>query len=294
MPTAAIFSLTVLLQVAAPAPPSSLVEDAGRLAAAATNEARFEALTGLLKASGVPFTVEPFSLEKPLGREPRTEGRNVVATIGEGPETILIGAHYDAARIADGSLSRGAVDNAASSVMLVRLASALRAEKLPIRVRVVWFDMEELGLVGSARYIAQHSSERLAAMLNFDINAFGDTIVFGPSEMKENAALRRRFVETCAAEEVACVGFAQMPPGDDRPFVKAGVPTISVGIVPAIEAHQLWLLMNAKASGLAPGFAPAIIKTIHTPDDTLDKLSEETMVRMQKFALALVRAVAGK
>jgi Zn-dependent M28 family amino/carboxypeptidase len=294
MSTAALVALTVLLHVAAPAPPSSLVEDAGRLAAGATNEARFDALTGLLKASGVPFTVEAFTLEKPLGREPRTEGRNIVATIGAGPETILIGAHYDAARLADGTLSRGAVDNAASSVMLVRLAAALRAEKLPVRVRVVWFDMEELGLVGSARHIAQHSSDRLAAMLNFDINAFGDTIVFGPSETKENAALRRTFVETCAAADVACLGFAQMPPGDDRPFVKAGVPTISIGILPAIEAHQLWLLMNAKASGLAPGFAPAIMKTLHTADDTLDKLNEGTMAKMQTFALGLVRAIAGK
>jgi Zn-dependent M28 family amino/carboxypeptidase len=291
---AAIFALTVLLQAAAPAPPSSLVEDAGRLAAATTNEARFDALTGLLEARGLTFTVEPFTLEKPLGREPRSEGRNIVVTVGEGPETILIGAHYDAARIADGSLSKGAVDNGASSVMLVRLAEALRAEKLPVRVRLVWFDMEELGLVGSARYISRHSSDRLAAMLNFDINAFGDTIVFGPSETKENAALRRTFVETCAAEDVPCVGFPQMPPGDDRPFVKAGVPTISIGIVPAIEAHQLWLLMNAKASGLAPGFAPAIIKTLHTSDDTLDKLNEDTMARMQTFALGLVRAVARK
>jgi hypothetical protein len=83
-----------------------------------------------------------------------------------------------------------------------------------------------------------------------------------------------------------------MPPGDDRSFVKAGIPTISIGIVPAVEAHQLWLMMNAGPnSGLAPGLAPPILKTIHTPDDTPEKLSEETMLRMQRFALSLVRTV---
>jgi len=33
--------------------------------------------------------------------------------------SIVVGAHYDAVRLSDGTLSRGAVDNAASSVILV-------------------------------------------------------------------------------------------------------------------------------------------------------------------------------
>ena len=121
----------------------------------------------------------------------------------------------------------------------------------------------------------------------------GNTIVFGPSELKENAALRRKFVETCAAEDIACAAFAQMPPGDDRSFVKAGIPTISIGIISAVEVHQLWLMMHAGASsGLTQGTMPSIMRTIHTPEDTPAKLSEETMLRMQRFALSLVKSVA--
>jgi Peptidase family M28 len=295
MCTAALIALATLLQTTPATTPQAAgpVEDVGRMAAAATNEARFDALTTLLRSRGLTFAVEPFTIEKPRGREPRTEGRNVVVTFGDGPEEIVIGAHYDAVRLADGSLSRGAVDNAASSVMLIRVAEALRTETLPVRVKIVWFDMEELGLLGSAHYVKQHSADRIVAMLNFDINAYGNTIVFGPSELKENAALRRKFVETCAAEDIACAGFAQMPPGDDRSFVKAGIPTISIGIIGAVEAHQLWLMMNAGANaGLAQGTMPPIMRTIHTPDDGPDKVSEETVLRMQRFALALVRSVA--
>jgi Zn-dependent M28 family amino/carboxypeptidase len=270
-----------------------LADDAEKLTAAATNDERFEALTALLRARNVPFAVEPFTLEKPVGREPRTEGRNIVVSIGDGDQTIVVGSHYDAARLPDGSLSRGAVDNAASSVILVRLAEILRTEKLPVRVRVVWFDMEELGLIGSERYVKAHASDRHAAMLNFDINAYGTTVLFGPSEHSGNAALRRTFVQTCAIEEVTCVGTPQMPPGDDRSFVKAGIPTISVGVLPAIEAHQLWLRLNAgQQAGLAEGTVPDILRTIHTPADTIEKLDEETMVRMLRFAAALVRSVA--
>ena len=292
---ASLALLTLLLQTTAArdSKPSPLIDDVRRVSAAATNEARFDALTAMLRGRGLTFSVEPFSIDKPLGREPRTDGRNVVVTLGDGPQDVVIGAHYDAVRLPDGSLSRGAVDNAASSVILIRVAEALRSESLPLRIRIVWFDMEELGLIGSAQYMKQHAADRIKAMLNFDINAYGNTIVFGPDAQPENAAVRRALVQTCAAEDLPCVGFAQMPPGDDRSFIKAGVPTVSVGIIPAIDVHQLWLMMNAGTnSGLAQGVAPPIMRTIHTVEDREDKLSEETMERMTRFALSLVRSVA--
>jgi len=290
-----LIAFLAMLQAASATAPqaTTLVEDARRLTTAASNDARFEALTAMLRSRGLTFIVEPFTIEKPVGREPRTEGRNVVVTLGDGPQDVVIGAHYDAVRLPDGSLSRGAVDNAASSVMLIGLAEALRAERLPVRVRVVWFDMEELGLLGSAQYVKQHATDRMAAMLNFDINAYGDTLMFGPAERPDSAALRRAFVQTCATEDIPCVGFAEMPPGDDRSFVKAGVPTLSVAIVPAIEVHQLWLMMNARAnSGLTQGTVPPILRTIHTPEDGPDKLNEEAMRRVQRFAVSLVRSIA--
>jgi Zn-dependent M28 family amino/carboxypeptidase len=295
MKAASFALLALLLQTttARDAKPSPFADDVRRLSAATTNEARFDALTAMLRGRGLTFTVETFSIDKPIGREPRTEGRNVVVTLGDGPQEVVIGAHYDAARLADGALSRGAVDNAASSVILTRVAEALRSEKLPVRIRIVWFDMEELGLIGSARYVKEHAADRIRAMLNFDINAYGDTIVFGPDGRPENAAVRRALVQTCAAEDVPCVGFAQMPPGDDRSFVKAGVPAVSVGVIPAVDVHQLWLMMNAGPNaGLAQGVVPPIMRTIHTVEDREDKLSEATMERMMRFALSLVRTVA--
>jgi peptidase M28-like protein len=256
--TAAVLLVMAFLQtLATPAvQPETLVDDVRKLESADSNEARFDALTAILRARNIAFEVQPFTLEKAIGKEPRTEGRNVVASFGIGPEEIVVGAHFDAARLADGSLSRGAVDNAASSIILVRLAEALAAEKLPLRVRVVWFDMEELGLIGSRQYVKQNSA-RIVGMLNFDINAYGDTILFGPSEREDTLALRRSLLQTCAAQDIGCVRFAQMPPGDDRSFVGAGIPALSIGMLPALEAHQLWLMMNGGAnSGLAQGMAP--------------------------------------
>ena len=52
--------------------------------------------TALLRKRNFPSTVERFTIEKTLGREPRTEGRNIVATFGSGANPIVVGAHYDA------------------------------------------------------------------------------------------------------------------------------------------------------------------------------------------------------
>jgi peptidase M28-like protein len=276
-----------------PGTPPDPVEEVRALTIARDNDERFQAVTDMLRARNLAFTVEPFSIDKEVRGEPRTKGRNVVLTVGDGPEEVLIGAHYDAVRLPDGALSHGAVDNGASAVMLVHLADALRAERLPLRVRIVWFDMEELGLLGSAHYVEAHAADRTSAMLNFDINAYGDTVAFGPPAGGGSARLQRAAVQACAIEAIDCVRFPGLPPGDDRSFGKAGIPALSIALLPAVEVHQLWLLMHGgPQSGLAEGTKPAIMQTIHTPDDVLAKVDGASIARSQRLALALLRQLA--
>ena len=87
---------------------------------------------------------------------------------------------------------------------------------------------------------------------------------------------------------MGCI-LVQMPPGDDRSFAKAGVPAVSLAILPALEAHQLWLMMSGPDSGLVQGKMPAIMTTLHTPADTLDKVDAAAMARQATFVLALIR-----
>ena len=286
MLTHALLTVAVMLQAPAADPMRAAVE---QLTAAATNEARFDAVTALLKARNIPFTVERFTIEKPIGREPRTEGRNIVVTLGSGPRPLVVGAHYDASRLQDGSLSRGATDNAGSSVILVKIADSLTAQPPAGRVVLVWFDMEELGLIGSQKYVEAHAGDGISTMVNLDVNGYGDTLFFGSSRGTANAGPRKAVLETCAALDASCVGVVQMPPGDDRSFVKAGVPTVSLAMLPALEVHQLSLLLSGPDGGLAPGTVPAIMKTIHTPGDTIDKIDAAAMARQAEFVTALVR-----
>jgi hypothetical protein len=279
-------------------PPDTLVAEVRTLSAATGNDARFDALTALLEKHGLTFTVETFTLEKPpaaspnAAPDPRTRGRNVVVTLGAGAETVVVGAHYDAKWITGKNLSQGAVDNGASSVMLVHAAAALKGQRLGSKVSFVWFDFEESGLIGSAKYAEAHAGERIKAMLNYDINGYGDTVLFGAPQGGADPRLARLTLETCAAERIDCLRFDAMPPGDDRSFGARKIPTLSIAILPATEAHQLWLMLHAKSAGLAKDFAPPVFTTIHTPGDVPDKLDGTAMATAGRLAQALIRRVS--
>jgi peptidase M28-like protein len=287
------FAGIVAARNARDARPDHLLEDIAAMAASTTNDDRHAAVVRMLVARRLSYTVETFTLERPIGREPRTDGRNIVVTHGprRGP-ILVVGAHYDAARLQDGSLSAGAVDNAASSVIIAKLASALSGEALGAQVRFVWFDMEELGLQGSAAYLRTHSSEPLGRMVNLDINAYGDTIMFGPSRTNDNSALRRALVMTCADESVDCVAFPQMPPGDDRSFASAGIAAMSIATLPALEAHQLWLLSHARpAETCRDTIAARVLRIIHSSEDKRDLVEPESIERTLRVVLSLVRTL---
>ena len=93
----------------------------------------------------------------------------------------------------------------------------------------------------------------------------------------------------CADASHRCLEFAQFPPSDDRSFQAVGIPNISLGTLTELEAHQLWLMLNAGPdSGLADGFVPPILRTIHTPADTADKLDAAGMTLAYNVVMGLI------
>jgi hypothetical protein len=249
-----------------------------------TNAGRLEALQEILKAHGIPFEIQTFD----------GGGSNVVVTLGNnepGGREIVVGAHFDAVKLKDGSLSRAMVDNGAGVIALAGLAGALRGKPLRHRVRVVFFDQEELGLLGSKAFVAARKPVEVAAAVNVDIVGYGDTLVFGGGKGEGNAGVFRALQRVCAARRLSCLEFASFPAGDDRSFEAAGVPNVSIAFLPAVEAHQLWLLLNGGGpdkSGLRGDFTPKILQTIHSSGDTLDKVEPATLERTSGVLLDLV------
>jgi hypothetical protein len=122
---------------------------------------------------------------KLLTKQTKSAVSNVIGVLeGEGSlaeETIVVGAHYDHVgrggpnSLAPGSneIHNGADDNASGTAALIELARRLaaRPQKLPRRVVFIAFTAEELGLIGSARYVKEPlvPIEQTVAMFNMDM-----------------------------------------------------------------------------------------------------------------------------
>jgi Zn-dependent M28 family amino/carboxypeptidase len=84
---------------------------------------------------------------------------------------ILIAAHYDAV-----PGTPGADDNATGVAVLLELARKFAAKPVKYPLRLVAFDMEEYGLLGSAEYAALLHEQRqpLRLMISLEMLGYGD------------------------------------------------------------------------------------------------------------------------
>ena len=256
-----------------------------------SNDGRGDALMRILEERGVPYAVESFEIE-PRADYPRTVGRNIVVTLGADADAgdIVVGAHYDAVWLGDGALSRGAVDNAASSVILVWLAETLSTDPLEHRVRIVFFDMEEIGLVGSREFVRRHADAPIAAAVNLDVNGYGDTVFFGPTASGGNGGVHAAMRQACAEVELECVAFPRYPASDYLSFQRAGVPNVSVSVLPSNEAEEMYAAYNDVAGEGGPrGGVPALFRLIHTARDTSESVDPAAMDTVYRTVLALLR-----
>jgi Zn-dependent M28 family amino/carboxypeptidase len=249
-----------------------------------TQDGRLAALEALLKREGLAYEIQTF----PGNADGKSsQGRNVVVTIGKGRSDILLTAHWDAKVLKDGTLAGAVVDNAASVVAIIQAAKTLKRGKLKHRLRIVFFDQEELGLLGAKAYAASADGKRAAAVINFDINGYGDTPFFADPK---DPALAKAVRHACLAAGEDCLAFGAYPSSDHMAFRKIGVPETSISYLPAREAHQLWLFTHAgKTSGLEPDFKPRALALIHTPNDTMDAVEPATVERAGELAVELVK-----
>ena len=256
-----------------------------------SNAERLNVLLGQLRAAGFAPTVETF---EGGGRAGPMPGSNVVVTIGPdagvGSKEILLTAHYDAVKLRDGTLSQGVIDNAGSVVALIEAAKILKDQPLAHRVRIVFFDQEELGLIGAKTWIEAHGIANVAAVVNSDVAGYGDTLMYGQNNGAQSAFVTRTVQELCAERAMPCVGFPEYPPSDDRAFSAAGAPVVSLGFQDQVGAHQMWLAFNGgETTGLAEGFVPQVFRVIHSKDDAIEAVEGATIATAGATYAALIQ-----
>ena len=289
-------TLTAACALLALATPAMAQDEAALLDAVAayeqpTNAGRLAVLTGQLDAAGLDYEIQTF--EGGARGQPMT-GSNVVVTLGEGERDLLLTAHYDAVVLQSGELADGLVDNAASTVALIEAAKVLRDRDLNHRVQIIFLDQEELGLIGASRWIEANGTDHVAAVVNSDVAAFGDALMYGENNGERSAFVLTALREECADRALTCVGFPVYPPSDDRAFIAAEVPVVSIGFQNRIGAHQMWLAFNGGENpGLAQGFVPEVFQLIHSEGDVIEAVDPATVaLAAEVYADLITRLVA--
>ncbi|MBD1877527.1 M28 family peptidase [Coleofasciculus sp. FACHB-T130] len=145
---------------------------------------------------------------------------NLPAATNNQKPPILIGAHYDAA-----PGTPGADDNATGVAALLELARIFAAEPAKYPVRLVAFDMEEYGMLGSQQYASdlKQQGQSLRLMLSLEMLGYCNS---APGSQRYPAGLERFYPNR--GDYIALIG--NLPSIPDlihlsRNIRKVGVPS---------------------------------------------------------------------
>lgn len=160
-------------------------------------------------------------------------------------------------------------DNTSGVLTLLQIAAALPPEARA-EVALVFFDNEELGLLGSGQYRKKHPERKDGMLLNFDCVGEGDTLLFVP-----RGALRK---DAAAMAALA----AAFPPGEAK---TALLDTWPLTIYPSDQ-----MMFSRGVGVVALRRAPLLgryLSRIHTARDTV--LQQENILWLAEASLRLVR-----
>jgi Zn-dependent M28 family amino/carboxypeptidase len=229
-------------------------------------------ITGELKKLGVKVDVRAFEAETPHGR---LQLANVVAVVpGRRSDVILLGGHYDTKYFADFRFV-GANDGGSSAALLIELARRLAAAPREYTYWLVWFDGEEArvswtatdSLYGSRRLAAELSREGRLPRAMVLVDMIGDRDLGILRDTSSTPWLTNLIWATAArlGHGRHFLSTAMAVEDDHAPFLSAGVPAA--------------LLIDFD-------YPPW-----HTADDTLDKVSAQSLAVVGDVVLAALPAI---
>ncbi|MCH7522318.1 MAG: M20/M25/M40 family metallo-hydrolase [Chloroflexi bacterium] len=148
------------------------------------------------------------------------DSQNVIARPPDGECRVVAGGHYDS--VPGGP---GANDNASGTATVVEMARVLAADGEFDDVCFVLFGAEEVGLIGSSRFVDRLTSlesETLEAMLNFDMVGVGTNWLLSGSLSITDIAVAE--AEERGLDYIR--SSSDMLGSDHAPFAAAGIPAI--------------------------------------------------------------------
>lgn len=228
----------------------------------------------LLKEEGVTLTLDADT------RVEKKVSFNVLAeTKGGDPENvIMIGAHLDS--VGEGP---GINDNGSGSAGILSVALKMKDVPVKNKVRFAWFSAEELGLIGSTKYVgalSQAEKDKIALFINVDmigspnymIGVYdGDGSRFGQKGPEGSAAIEALFHQFYGTQDIRSVETELNGRSDYAAFSAAGIAV--GGIFTGAEGKK-----TAEQAALFGGVADeAYDACYHKACDDLANISAEAL-----------------
>nr|WP_296773050.1 M28 family peptidase [Rhodococcus sp. (in: high G+C Gram-positive bacteria)] len=214
-----------------------------------------------------------------------TKSRNIVAQTktGDTANVVVAGAHLDS--VPEGP---GINDNGSGTAAVLETALQMGAEPAVTNaVRFTFWGAEELGLVGSTKYVESLGDEdkaNIALYLNFDMigshNAGylaydGDDSdkVGSPAGPAGSDAIERVFVERLQQEGIAADGTDFDGRSDYGPFIEVGIP--AGGVFSGADETKT----PAQAEKWGGTAEETFDQNYHTAEDTLANVDREALAK---------------
>ena len=231
------------------------LREASRIPVATISNEDGLALIGATSSGGV---IVRLAVE---ARTDTAESNNVVGKPPGRPCRVVIGGHYDSV-----PAGPGANDNASGTAVVIEMARAMAADNVFDDACFVLFGSEEIGLIGSANYVAsltQEERDAIEAMLNFDMLAVGEGWPLGGStsvlDIVAQQADRLSIGHSLESNLPANGG------SDHASFINAGIPAV---------------IFNCLCD---PNY--------HTAGDTIDHLKEQRLAEGGALGMGTAKAL---
>lgn len=134
------------------------------------------------------------------------------------------------------------------------------------RVQVVFWDLEEKGLLGAHAWVTTAGREQPALYINFDVFGWGDTLWMMAPDSGTPFVVALR--EASAKEKLGFSPGDKYPPTDHLAFLKAGWPAVSFSLVGDDEIEPILAIFG----GGTPAQVPKVMQVIHHMRDTTAEL----------------------
>ena len=210
------------------------------------------------------------------------KGTNIIADTGnlKSKKHLILSAHFDVI-----SGSPGANDDASGIAILIDVIEKIKKLKLKNKVRIIFFDDEEIGRFGSISYIKKYGLKDLIAVYHLELCGYGDAVGLWPiTKINENSHALKIIEEVLKQKSIYFEKVGQLPAfwGDDLSFRNAGFKhALCITVAPKEDKDAIKRFVKSNVVKIIfdfyAGRIPKMFQLYHSPEDKSEYLSEKTL-----------------